>query len=303
MPVNEIDEILKSPDGVLKEPAAFHRLDQIIESLPADQRVLAWSRVAGSLEGRGLSSGHAHFRLGVWHLVNDANENTGIKHLEAAYEQDQRFSGRKAPHRMAAYRVLALVKDFLDYLSSKKNWQADQLQPPYRRALITTLLAAYDESTKHILDSPILTYQPFFALFKDEGLRRFAIENYQCACEFLEKATVQSGQSLLHQHEYPLSRALVGLYGGVLEAILADRLGVTGEATLGKLVNKAHDAGMLKSGTHLSCLAILLLYFRNHVHANRDIARKQYFIDINVARTLKSATDWVVAELLKSKTP
>jgi len=143
--VSEIDEILKSPDQVLKEPAAFHRLDHLIESLPDDQRALEWSRVAGCLEARGLSSGHAHFRLGIWHLVNDTDERTGIKHLELAYAQDQKFSGRKEPHRMSAYRVLGLIKDFLGYLSSKKNWQVDQLQPPYRRVLITTLLAVYDE--------------------------------------------------------------------------------------------------------------------------------------------------------------
>src|SRR4029077_11415889 len=214
-----------------------------------------------------------------------------------------KFSGRKEPHRMAAYRVLGLIKDFLGYLSSKKNWQVDQLQPPYRRILITTLLAVYDESTKHILDAPFLTYHPFFALFKDEDLRRFAVENYQCAYGLLEMVSVQSGHSFLIQYEYPLSRALVGLYGGVLEAILADRLGATGEATLGKLINQAHDDGLLKPGTRLCSLAIMLLYFRNHLHANRDIARKEYLINIDVARSLKAATESVVGELLLSKTP
>jgi hypothetical protein len=95
----------------------------------------------------------------------------------------------------------------------------------------------------------------------------------------------------------------VGLYGGVLEAILADKLGVTGEPTLGQLINRAHDAGLLKLGTLLSSLATVLLYFRNHVHANRDIARTEYFVDINVALTLKAATDVVVGELLRSKAP
>ena len=300
--MSEIDEILKSPDQVLEQPAAFHRLDQLIESLPDGQRTLEWSRVAGCLEARGLSSGHAHFRLGIWHLINDADEKTGIRHLELAYAQDQEFSRRKEPQRMAAYRVLGLIKDFLGYLSSKKSWQVDQLQPPYRRALITTLLAVYDESTKHILDAPLLTYEPFFALFKDEDLRRFAVENYQCAYGLLEMVSVESGHSFLLLYEYPLSRTLVGLYGGVLEAILADRLGVTGEATLGKLINQAYDSGLLKSGTRLCSLAIMLLYFRNHVHANRDIARKEYLINIDVARTLKAATEWVVGELLQSKT-
>jgi hypothetical protein len=301
--VNEIDEILKSQAETFKEPAVWRKLDQLIESLPDDQRVLEWSRVAGCLEAGGISSGHAHFRLGIWHLVNDSDEKVGTRYLEAAYEQDQRFSERKEPHRMAAYRVLGLVKDFLDYLHSKKNWQADQLQPPYRRVLITTLLAVYVASNKHILDAPLLTYQPFFDLFKDAGLRRFAIENYHCAYGLLEMVGVERNQSFLQQHEYPLARALVGLYGGVLEAILADKLGVTGEATLGKLINQAHDAGLLKPGTRLSSLATVLLYFRNHVHANRDIARTEYFIDINVALTLKAATDMVVGELLRSKTP
>jgi hypothetical protein len=301
--VSKIDEILKDQAEAFKEPAVWRKLDQLIESLPDDQRALEWSRVAGCLEARGVSSGHAHFRLGIWHLVNDSDEKVGIKHLEAAYEQDQEFSARKEPHRMAAYRVLGLVKDFLGHLHSKKNWQADQLHPPYRRVLITTLLAAYDASTKHILDAPLLTYKPFFALFKDEGLRRFAIENYHCACGLLELVSVERNQSFLRQHEYSLSRALVGLYGGVLEAILADKLGVTGEPTLGQLINRAHDAGLLKLGTLLSSLATVLLYFRNHVHANRDIARTEYFVDINVALTLKAATDVVVGELLRSKAP
>ena len=286
-----------------KGPAVWHLLDTLIESLPDDQRVLEWSRVAGQLEARKISSGHAHFRLGIFHLVKDAHEATGLQHVQKAYEQDQMFSGRREPHRMAAYRVLGLIKDFLDDLNSKKNWQVSQLQPPYRRGLITTLLAVYDQSTKHILDSPLLTYQPFFALFKDEGLRRFAVENYQCAYGLLENVSVESGQSFLNLYEYPLSRALVGLYGGVLEAILADRLGNKGEATLGKLINDAHVAGLLKPGTRLCSLATALLYFRNHIHPNKDIARQDYLINIDVARSLKVATEMVIAELLQQKTP
>ena len=301
--MSEIDEILNAPTETFNERARWHRLDALIESLPDDKRLQEWERVAGQLEARNISSGHAHFRLGILHLVNDSHEATGVQHLQAAYEQDQMFSGRKEPHRMAAYRVLGLIKDFLDYLSGKKNWQVGQLQSPYRRVLITTLLAVYDESTKHILDAPVLTYQPFYTVFKDEDLRRFAIENYQCAYGLLEMVSVESGHSFLMQYEYPLSRALVGLYGGVLEAILADRLGIKTEATLGSLINQAHDAGLLNPGTRLCSLATVLLYFRNHIHANKDIARKDYLIDINVARSLKAATDLVMDELLQLKVP
>src|SRR5260221_5624085 len=37
---------------------------------------------------------------------------------------------------------------------------------------------------------------------------------------------------------------------------------------------KAHEAGLLNLGTRLCALATVVLYFRNHVHANRDVARK-----------------------------
>jgi hypothetical protein len=299
--VSEIDEILKAPVEKFKEQVLWQTLDKLIEPLPEDQRILEWNRVAGRREKRGVSSGHAHFRAGILHLVNDSDETAGIKHLQAAYEQDQKFSGSKEPHRMAAYGVLGLIKDFLYYLAGKKNWQVNQLQPPHRHVLITTLLGVYDESTKHPLDAPLLTYKPFFDLFLDEGLRRFAAENYYCAYGLLEMVSVQNGQSFLHQHEYPLSRALVGLYGGVLEAILADELGIKDEATLGKLINQAYDAGILNLGTRLSSLATVLLYFRNHIHANKDVARKDYLIDINVARSLKAATDLVIIELVQRR--
>lgn len=303
--MTELGKILRSPDATFRDQAVWHQLDALIEALPENERFLQWNHVSQELGARKIPSGHAHFRLGILHLVSDLDETTGIQHLQIAYEQDQLVPDGTPPHRRAAYRVLGLAKDFLDDLQTKKGnsrWQTDQLLPPHRRVLIATLLGVYDESARHILDAPLLTYNAFFAVLSDRDLARFAMENYYCAYDLLEIVMVERGQSLL-SHEYGLSRALVGLYGGVLEAILADKLGIKGHGTLGDLINKAHDAGLLDLGTRLCALATVVLYFRNHVHANKDIARKDYFVDINVAKSLKAATDWVIVELGKSKKP
>ena len=143
------DEILSSPAAVLIERATAERLDEIIESSPdPDDRIRSWNKVAAELVAKGVSSGHAHFRLGILHLVNDPDEAAGISHLTGAYEQDQQFAVRTEPHRMAAYRVLSLVKDFLGDLSRRKDWQALQLDPKHRRVLISTLLALYDATAR-----------------------------------------------------------------------------------------------------------------------------------------------------------
>jgi len=41
----------------------------------------------------------------------------------------------------------------------------------------------------------------------------------------------------------------------------------------------------------------MMLYLRNHIHADRDASRRAYFIDINVAKDCKVALDWVIADL------
>ena len=71
---------------------------------------------------------------------------------------------------MGAYRLLALTKGFIEYMEGKKNWEAEQLQPPHRPVLMKTLLAVYDASLVHILDSEGHTYQSFFAVIQDKSL-------------------------------------------------------------------------------------------------------------------------------------
>jgi hypothetical protein len=295
-----LDEVLSFQASALSDRSAIQIFDQIIDRSPdSQQRVGDWSRVAAELEAKGVSSSHAHFRLGILHLINDPDEAVGISQLERAYEQDQRFAVNTEPHRLAAYRVLSLVKDFLADLRGRKDWQALQLDPKHRGVLISTLLALYDTTVRqHILDMHVWTFNPFFAIFTTDRLRVFAGENYFCAQSLLEWVETTSGHSFLLANEYPFARSIIGLYGGVLEAILAEKLSTAQPKTLGGLITEAYKQGHLVIGTRLCALATILLYFRNHVHPNKEITRINYFIDLNVAKGLKSAIDLAIGDLL-----
>jgi hypothetical protein len=297
-----LDEILSSSPSSLGERSTAQILDQIIESRSSvQQRIADWNRVATTSESKGVSSGHAHFRLGILHLVNDADEAEGISHLERAYEQDQRYALGREPQRLAAYRVLSLVKDFLAHLRSRKDWQALQLDLNHRGVLISTLLALYDTTARrHILDMPVWTYGPFFAIFKNDRLRAFAGENYFCAQSMLEWVGTDGGHAFLLANEYAFARSIIGLYGGVLEAILAEKLSTNEQKPLGGLIREAYEQGHLVVGTRLCALTTMLHYFRNHIHPNKEITRNGYFIDLNVAKGLKSAIDLAIEDLLPS---
>ncbi len=294
-----LDEILSS---FTDENGTWNALDRLIGAVPdRTEQLRSWEHAAQAAESKGVSCGHAHFRLGVLHLVLDPEESKGIWHLERAYEQDQTYAAPpRQAHRMAAYRVLGLVKDFLSdlrRLRQKGDWRGDQLDPPYREMLMRTLLAIYDESTRHILDAQVFTYSPFFDLVVNHVLRRFAGENYYCAQDLLEHLATTHGQHLLQLHEYPLARSVIGLYGGVLEAILMDKVSPPGRPTLGALITDGHTKGLIVVGTRLCAVATMLLYFRNHVHPDRETARQEYFIDMNVARGLKIAIDLAINDL------
>jgi len=285
-------------------------IDRLISLLPSEnEQLFEWQRIADLLSTKSGLKGHPYFRLGVLHLLRDADEQQAISFLEKAYSEDQvhdATSGQLS-HRKAAYRLLALVKGYFQYLSEKKalsnpDWEAEQFKGRGRRQQIETLLIVYDRSIVHPLDVGGHTYQSFFHVMKDRALTRFAIENYFCAEELLLLMTLQHQQAFRAQHEYPLARAIVGLQAGVLEALLADRLpGMTG-AALGGLMRKAHAQSVIVSGSRLAALGSLLLYLRKHIHADRDAARAEYFIDINVARGCKAALDWVISDMLHQQT-
>jgi hypothetical protein len=91
------------------------------------------------------------------------------------------------------------------------------------------------------------------------------------------------------------------LFGGVLEAILADKLPNFRGHSLGVLVREGHAAGIIRVGTKLAALSSMMLYLRNHIHADRDASRRGYYVDINVAKGCKVALDWAIADLLQAE--
>lgn len=295
-----VDEVLALPNEDFDRNANWFELEHVIGSLNNPQAQMdEWNRLLKHTESIGSPTGHPHWRLGILHLLLDAAEDAGVAHLEAAYESDKRYAPDRA-HKMAAYRVLSLIKDFLAELRSRGDWQSRQLEPQYRRVLMDMLLAIYDRTARQqILDMPIHTYAPFFRLITDDGLRAFAGENYMCAQSLLEWVETQNGHGFIQTNQYAFARSIVGLYGGVLEALLTDRLSATGRNTLGTLVNNAHDRGLLVLGTNLCALCTIILYFRNHIHADRTAMRKSYFVDLYVAKGLKIAADAVISELLR----
>jgi len=296
----KIDDILKLDP--LEFDAHWKEIDQIVWAMKTSQeQIAAWEAIANHLKPHPVSKGMPYFRLGHLHLVNDPEATKAIDYLEQAYKEDVKYApdiGRTA-HRMGAYRLLALTKGFIEYLNARKNWETEQLKLPHRSIVIRTLLAVYDRSLAHILDLEGHTYQSFFAVIQDKSLTRFAIENYFCAEHLIELFFVSGPHFSRDTDEYPLSRSIVGLFGGVLEAILADKLPAVRGKPLGTLITEAKDAGILKIGTKLAALSSMMLYLRNHVHPDRDAARAAYFIDINVAKGCKVALDWVIADLLQ----
>jgi hypothetical protein len=166
---------------------------------------------------------------------------------------------------------------------------------------MTTLLAVYNGSLVHILDTEGHTYQSFFTVIQDKSLVRFAIENYFCAEHLIEMFFVQGPHLSRHTDEYPLSRAIVGLFAGVLEAMLADKVPAVRGKPLGTLIQEAKRTDIIETGTKLGALSSMMLYLRNHIHPDRDATRTEYFIDINVAKGCKVALDSVIADLLNPK--
>ena len=164
--------------------------------------------------------------------------------------------------------------------------------------MLKTLFLVYDETRKHVLDMPILTFQPLFKLIKDDNLRIFAGQNYYCAQEILELTSTEKGKALAINHEYALARAVIGLYGGVLEAMLADMLPSISKKMLGSLIRAGYEQKILVPGTKLAALSSVMLYFRNHIHPRKT--RSQYFLDLNVAKGCKVALESVILDLFSA---
>jgi hypothetical protein len=303
--VNTLEDVLAL------EPEQLHsnwnEVDRIIRTLPSQlEQIRAWEQICKTLDMSADESnslkGHPFFRLGILHLLEDCNEQKGLEYLELAYKEDQKYAeetGKTAEER-AAYRLLAIVKDFFAYLRSKKpqDWESALLLAKNRKVLIPLLFTVYDLSITHVLDMSGFTTVDFLKLIKDDKLRRFAGENYFCTENLLVMFTRTNQHIDKHNDQYPLGRAIVGLIGGVLEAMWLDRLPGVRVKTLGGVLREAHQKGVLQPDTKIAALSSLLCFMRNHVHPDRDAQRLNYFIDMNVAKGCKVALDMAIADLL-----
>jgi hypothetical protein len=280
----------------------WSQIDALVRAVPPEEQVALWHAFANRV-GSSHSKGHSYFRLGILTLMIELDELKGIRFLELAYEQDQQFGPRVRiqPHRMGAYKLLSLTKEYFRYLREAKDWQQALLTGRPRRILIETLFMVYDRSLVEVLDMPSFTYPAFSDLMKNQDLRAFAIENYYCGESLIQMFFLEGQAISKARDEYPLSRAVVGLLAGVLEALLVERLPDVKRPTLGGLLTKAHERNVLEKGTRASALSSLMLHLRNYIHADLGSQRTDYFIDINTAKGCKVALDWALAELLQQQ--
>jgi len=303
--MNSVDELLRLDATQLRRKENWSEMDRIVCALPSNaEKIHAWQKICAILDTDQYTKGLPLFRLGILHILEDADEQQGLKLLEQAYKEDQRevnAVGIPAEKR-GAYLLLAVVKDFFDYLRTKKpqDWESGLLTSQNRKTLIPVLFTVYDLISMHPLDMKGFTTADFLKLIKSDPLRRFAGENYFCTENLLVMFTLQGQHIDKVNDQYPLARAIMGLIGGVLEAIWLDRMSPSAMGkTLGAILTEAHKQGVLKLDTRIAALSSLLCFMRNHVHPGRDIKRQHYFINMEVAKGCKAALDWAISELLK----
>jgi hypothetical protein len=303
--MDSIEELLRLDAAQLRKDENWREMDRIVCALPSNaEKVRVWEQICSILDKDQSIKGLPLFRLGILHILEDADEQQGLKLLEQAYEQDQReVSEIGIPaEKRGAYLLLAVVKDFFDYLRTKKphEWESGLLANQNRKTLIPVLFTVYDLISTHPLDMKGFTTTDFLNLIKSDALRRFAGENYFCTENLLVMFTLEGQHIDKINDQYALARAIVGLVGGVLEAIWLDRMPPAAMGkTLGSILAEAYKQGILKLDTRIAALSSLLCFMRNHVHPGRDIKRQHYFINMEVAKGCKAALDWTVSELLK----
>ncbi|MGH9428554.1 MAG: hypothetical protein ACRD2L_19880, partial [Terriglobia bacterium] len=244
--MNTVEDVLALDPELLHD--LWGEVDRVVQDLPSwPEQIHAWEQIRQKLDERHSPQGHPFFRLGVLHLLEDSSEEEGLNYLELAYKEDQKHAeeGGIPAEEKAAYRLLAIAKDFFTYLRSKKeqDWESALLLEENRKVLVSILLTVYNLSRTHALDMPGFTTLDFLKLIKNDALRRFAGENYFCAERLLQQFTLEGQHIDKNNDQYPLGRATVGLFGGVLEAIWLDRVPSGRVGTLGRLLAKAHKQG------------------------------------------------------------
>jgi hypothetical protein len=129
--MNSVEELLRFDAAQLRKDENWREMDRIVCALPSNaEKIRVWEQICLILDKDQSIKGLPLFRLGLLHILEDADEQQGLKLLEQAYEQDQREVSEIGPaEERGAYLLLALVKDFFGYLGTKKprEWESGLL--------------------------------------------------------------------------------------------------------------------------------------------------------------------------------
>lgn len=288
--------------GAKLDRAGCALADTIAKSLPTlRDQILFWKGLIPVVSS-GEPKGHIYFRLGTLHLL-EGKSSLAIRSFREAYEQDRQFHPANTPaEAMSAYRILCFLVDFLKWIRSprrRKHWREWATHREFREKLVKGLFGAYDGSIQLSFMQPSHNLVSFRRAIKRNSLRTFCWENYRLALELILFFDLESNP--LSGHAYATARSVAGLLGGALEAILQDQLRrrkIRVEMPLGPLIDKCYEVGVIKEASTLDVFCVVLLYFRNLIHANAT-GRRKFIFNMNNAKTLKMVFDFALLSLLQ----
>ncbi|MCK4308126.1 hypothetical protein KAW50_07885 [candidate division WOR-3 bacterium] len=321
---------MKNPTNISRKYQEFaKKLNKSLSKKENNQDRIKYLEEYNKKTAKGFNKAYILERLGAFYLLEESSEKKGINCLEKSYKLYTEFYKefcRKYPYNRLsfplpqdtlAYRLLNLVKDFIPFLEEKanreKNLWPDYLKGENRKFLFSVLGQIYNDSLTHISGTGRHNWSNFKRVVRNRKIRGFVIENYEACYElFLNLSTEQSIFNA--NDKYPLARAIIVMYGSTLEGILFDHLKKRSQCLknkekesleekwgLGTMIRVCFERKFINPQSKLAVLCILILFFRNYIHPAKEIQRKEYFIDINLANIVRIAFDYALIEMIKLK--
>jgi len=97
--MNSVDELLRLDPTQLRREENWSEMDRIVCALSSNaEKIHAWQNICAVLDTNQSIKGLPLFRLGILHILEDADEQQGLKLLEQAYKEDQREANAVGDH-------------------------------------------------------------------------------------------------------------------------------------------------------------------------------------------------------------